>query len=543
MTFGDKITQARYLLPGERTWNDVTERVCEAVFASYPQFNKEKDITKELIRAKKFLPSGRILRNAGLPYHQVSSCYLLRAEDTREGWGELTNKATVMLMTGGGIGVDYRNIRPAGGLLASTGGVASGPCPLIRTINEIGRGVQCGGYRRSAIYASLPWSHPDIKDFIHLKDWPQWLRAQKAKEMDVAAPCDMTNISVALDQEFFDAYLDTMHPSHSLARRVYYDCVLSMCSTGEPGFQVDLDAQSLRNACTEIISADDSDACVLGHANFARLTMQELEQVAAMQSLFLLLCTEYTNQPTEKVKRIQRRNRRLGAGVMGVGEWFIQRGLLYGDPQIDAWLYEWSECVDAYAAQWARTLSWSKPVATRAIAPTGTVSIVAETTSGIEPLFAQAYERRYLMAAKHNDRVWADGTLTPLTEFQTEIVVDPVASKLVESLGIKPEDIETAYDIDPERRVQFQWRMQKYIDNAISSTINLDALGSGKNKYPAFFGSMLMRYLPGLRGLTVFPNGSRGLQPITRMDYESARAQTHIEEFTDGACPSGVCSI
>ena len=527
MTFGDKIAQARYLLPGERTWNDVTERVCESVFASYSQFSKEKDITKELMRAKKFLPSGRILRNAGLPYHQVSSCFLLRAEDTREGWGELTQKATVMLMTGGGIGVDYRDIRPSGQTLRSTGGVASGPCPLIRTVNEIGRGVQCGGYRRSAIYASLPWNHQDVEDFIHLKDWPAWLKQKKAQDMEISAPCDMTNISVALDQEFFDAYEDSTHPMHYLAHRVYTDVISSMCTTGEPGFQIDLDRQTLRNACTEIISADDSDACVLGHANFARLTIQELEQVAAMQSLFLLLCTEYTNQPTEKVKCIQRQNRRLGGGVMGVGEWFIQRGLSYGDPQIDLWLYEWSACVDEYASQWAKKLGWPKPVATRAIAPTGTVSIVAETTSGIEPLFAQAYERRYLSNKA----------------FKTEVVVDPVASKIIELLGIKPEEIETAYDIEPERRVQFQWRMQQYIDNAISSTVNLDALGSGHNKYPAAFGTMLMRYLPGLRGLTVFPNGSRGLQPITRMDYESARAQTHIEEFTDGACPSGVCSI
>lgn len=520
MSLQQTIESTRYFLPGERAWGDVVER-CLKVWQAVNAPRSLQDEFRYLMQNKIFIPGGRILRNAGLPYHQLSNCFLFNVEDSREGWGQLANKATVALMTGGGVGVDYGAIRPSGSILNSTYGVASGPIPLIKTVNEIGRGVQCGGFRRSALYASLPWWHKDIFDFIHMKDWPQWLRDQKSRDMDVAAPGDMTNISVRLDKAFFEAYEDPWHPHYDLAGEVYAAAIESMLRTGEPGFQVDFDNQILRNACTEIISADDSDSCVLGAINLPKCAgLATFRLACEVGTAFLLAVTQYNQSPTEKCREVQHRNRRLGLELMGVGEWFIQQGLLYGDTAIDTYLQVYKDVSTQAARTWALRWNMPTPIAVRAIGPTGTISIVGETTSGIEPLFAQAYERRYLTK----------------NGFETQMVIDPVALRYRDR-GEALDDC--AYNIPWDRRVAFQHRVQQYVDNAISSTVNLP----DTNQDARVFGDIVMKYLPGLRGLTAFPNGSRGLQPITPMTLDDALLAHAIVESTDNACPSGVCAL
>lgn len=517
--FSEEITKARYCLPGEDSWDEVTNR-CMQIWDIVDAPKRLREPFKYYMNNKKFIPGGRILRNTGLPVHQVANCFLFSVEDSREGWGEIAQKATVTLMTGGGVGVDYGALRSKGRVLKSSLGVSSGPIPLIKSINEIGRGVQCGGFRRSALYASLPWYHEDIFDFIHMKDWPSWLKEQKALDMEVAAPSDMTNISVRLDKAFFSAYTDGSHGKHEWAVRVFNDVVTNMCLNGEPGFQVDFDHQILRNACTEIISADDSDSCVLGALNFARLRGDELEEATAVGAAFLLAVTEYNQSPTKKAHLVQQKNRRLGLGVMGVGEWFLNRGLPYGSQEIMPWFDLYKRASISSANENAARWGFPIPIAIRAIAPTGTISIVAETTSGIEPLFAPAYERRYLTKQG----------------FAIEVLVDPVAARVYET-GVK--NIEYAHIIDPERRIKFQADVQKYVDNAISSTVNLPDMSTDSG----VFGSTLSKYLPLLRGITAFPNGSRGLQPITPISIDDAIKRGYKYEHQDTACPSGVCSI
>ena len=517
--FADEITAQRYCQTGETSWAQVVDRVC-TIFDCLPDTRNLKHRLRYYMNERKFIPGGRILRNAGLKKAQVSNCFLFSVDDSREGWGDLAKKATVALMTGGGVGVDYGTIRPKGTLLSTTSGIASGPVPLIRSINEIGRGVQCGGFRRSALYASLPWYHQDIFDFIHLKDWPEWLQERKAVDMDVAAPGDMTNISVRLDRQFFAAYYDSSHVLHHHAVRVYWEVVANMVTTGEPGFQVDFDNQILRNACTEIVSADDSDSCVLGAINLANTSLEEMEDVVNLGTAFLLACTQYNTSPTRETQRVQRENRRLGLEVMGVGEWFLQRGLSYGHPDIWPYFEEYKVRSTTAAAEYASTWSLPVPVAVRAIGPTGTISIVAGTTSGIEPLFSAAYERRFLTKQG----------------FESKLLIDPVAKRLHDD-GVTI--LETAHCIPPERRIAFQAEVQSYVDNGISSTVNLPNTWTS----PEVFGQTLLHHLPNLRGITAFPNGSRGLQPITPVDFEYALIHAHQYEQQDAACPSGVCSL
>ena len=263
--FSKSIMELRYSWTKENgekeSWEEIAERVSDNVLASVPLSDYVKMEVRQAIKERKLIPGGRFLAQSGRGFHQTNNCFTLRAEDSREGWADLAKKATLALMTGGGIGVDYSSIRESGAPLKRTGGVSSGPIPLIKSINEIGRGVMAGGSRRSAIWAGLIWNHPDIEEFIKIKNWTPEVRAMKEKDFDFPATCDMTNVSVILDKKFFDAYYDEENPEHLLARKVYWDTIHRMLKTGEPGFSVNYNnpKESLRNApvCGETMVLTD----------------------------------------------------------------------------------------------------------------------------------------------------------------------------------------------------------------------------------------------------------------------------------------------
>lgn len=165
----------------------------------------------------------------------------------------------------------------------------------------------------------------------------------------------------------------------------------------------------------------------------------------------------------------------------------------------------------------------SVPVKTRAIAPNGTIGIVAETTTGIEPIFCAAYKRRY-----------RDGE-----NWLAEYVLDPTAKRLVDA-GADPDSIEDAYSIDVARRIDMQVWLQEYVDHGISSTINMPAWGSKENNSGTVqaFGELLLENLPKLRGITVYPDGARGGQPLNRVPYKEAMSLTG-RKFVEGADEDG----
>lgn len=441
----------------------------------------------------------------------TSNCLLLRAEDSREGWSDLLHKASMALMTGAGIGVDYSDIRPKDAPISRTGGKATGPLAVMQMVNECGRHIMQGGARRSAIWAGLRWSHKDVLDFIKIKDWQPEVRRLKEQDFNFPAPLDGTNVSVILDSEFFFAYQRGDEHAH----KVYWAAVRSMLSNGEPGFSIDVNnpRESLRNACTEVVSEDDSDICNLGSVNLARIaTLDEFKDAVRAATAFLLAGTLYSDVPYAKVAEVRTQNRRLGLGLMGVHEWLLQRGKRYGeDADLAEWLAAYREVSTSAAAEYSTAWGVSRPVATRALAPTGTIGIVGETTTGIEPVFCVAYRRRY-----KGD----DGVTTKYT-----YVIDPTAKRLIDA-GTPEAQIEDAYKLaeDVERRVAFQAWVQQYVDQAISSTINMPAWGSALNNEAGVhtFGEMLMRYLPRLRGITVYPDGARGGQPLVPVSYATA---------------------
>jgi ribonucleoside-diphosphate reductase alpha chain len=520
-SFAEAIFRQKYAQGPADDWDNLCERlvedVCGTRWGTQPKLmsdDERKQLT-QYMKEMKFLPGGRYLYYAGRPYKAYNNCYLLRAEeDTREEWSNLTWRAMSCLMTGGGIGVDYSRIRPSGRVLSRTGGKASGPIPLMYAINEIGRNVMQGGSRRSAIYASLNWQHEDIPLFLKSKNWRDQkvgdsalsLFDVKQQDFNFPAPLDMTNISVNYD----DAWgFDPNNP-------VFLENCYQAMATGEPGFSFNFGEkanETLRNACTEVTSEDDSDVCNLGSINLGNISnLEEFKDVVRLSSKFLVCGTVRADLPYDKVHRVREKNRRLGLGLMGLHEWLLQRGQKYEVTEdLKKWLEVYRDCSKQSADEHCDRFYLSRPVAYRAIAPTGTIGILAGTTTGIEPLFAVAYKRRFL----------TDGT-----RWKYMYVVDATAERLIQDYGLKPEDIDTAYKLsnDFERRIKFQADIQDYVDMSISSTINLPAWGSAGNNPDLVrtFASTLSKYAPRLRGFTCYPDGSRGGQPITEVPYLEA---------------------
>lgn len=236
----------------KETWEEIAHRVATSVMKSVGADRKLVKEIERVIAERKFMPGGRYLYASGRPYHQVQNCLLMRAEDSREGWAELMEKATMALMSGAGIGVDYSSVRPKGALIRKTGGHATGPTALMQMVNEAGRFIMQGGSRRSAIWAGLNWKHPDCVEYVGMKNWPPEVRRMKEKDYNFPAVMDGTNISVLLDDEFFKAHHDEKHTHHALANTVYWSVIRRMLKTAEPGFSVDVGpnkGETLRNAC------------------------------------------------------------------------------------------------------------------------------------------------------------------------------------------------------------------------------------------------------------------------------------------------------
>ena len=565
-SFSKNIFYNKYALHQTETWQQraitIVDDVCGTMGGTlHPILSKEeRELLVKYINEFKFLPGGRYIYYAGRPAHFWNNCYLLKAEeDTREEWAAVTQRAMSCLMSGGGIGIDYSELRPSGRILHRTGGNASGPIPLMYAINEIGRNVMQGGSRRSAIYASLNWKHGDAEEFLHVKNWHTMPIGYdgytfwdgKQDNFNFPCPLDMTNISLNYDNEFLKAvwaeeYFLKGVPSSSNFQRgmkelpgTFIENVKQALMTGEPGFSFnfgDKENETLRNACTEVTSEDDSDVCNLGSINMGALeTREEFENVVALASKFLVCGTVRADLPYNKVYEVREKNRRLGLGLMGIHEWLLKRGMNYEvTPELKEWLEVYQEVSEVSARAHCDRLYLSHPVAFRAIAPTGSIGILAGTTTGIEPLFAVAYKRRYLVEG---------------TKWKYEYVVDSVADRLIRDYGLAPDDIETArsLSLDPERRIKFQADVQDYVDMSISSTINLPKWGSKENNEDGVedFAKILAKYASRLRGFTCYPDGARGGQPITEMPYEEAMKHKGVVFEENDICEisgkGGVC--
>ena len=544
--FSESIFKLKYAHTGAETMEAMATTVIDDVCGDlrtgeYKMMpDDELDRLKGYIRDLKFVPGGRYLYYAGRKNRFYNNCFLLKAEeDSREDWAALSWRAESCLMTGGGIGVDYSVYRPSGAALGGTGGQASGPIPKMKMINSIGANVMQGGARRSAIYASLNWQHGDIQAFLTAKDWDtmlvgntgQTLKDVKEADFNFPAPLDMTNISVNYDTDWLMNYWQTGDVGD-----VFRQNARQALRTAEPGFSFnffDKENETLRNACTEVSSELDSDCCNLASINMGRVqSLEEFADIVELGTKFLICGTLRADLPYQKVYDVREATRRLGLGLMGMHEWLIKKGYKYEcTPELHQWLSVYKGVSDKTADAFADSLSISRPVAKRAIAPTGSIGILAGTTTGVEPLFAVAYKRRYLTGGQR---------------WKYQYVVDSAAQELIDHYGVDPDSIESALDLaeNYEQRIRFQADVNDYVDMSISSTINLPAWGSKLNNEDTVddFANTLASYAHRLRGFTCYPDGSRGGQPLTVVPYSEAVDKLGTE-FDEHIETHDICEI
>jgi ribonucleoside-diphosphate reductase alpha chain len=267
-------------------------------------------------------------------------------------------------------------------------------------------------------------------------------------------------------------------------------------------------------------------------------SLEEFKSIVKLASKFLVCGTLRADLPYEKVYKVREKNRRLGLGLMGIHEWLLKKNYKYEvTPELHQWLKVYKDESETSANEHCDRLFISRPVAYRAIAPTGSIGILAGTTTGIEPLFAVSYKRRFL---------------TEGTKWKYQYVVDGTAKTLIENYGVNPNSIESALDLSEnyEQRIKFQADIQDYVDMSISSTINLPSWGSkGNNESTAKdFASCLARYATRLRGFTCYPDGGRGGQPLTACSYEEAlKHKDKVYEETHDICEltghGGSCGV
>lgn len=522
--FANTIFKRTYAINESEDWEGCAARVAKTI-ARNPE---QEQAFFEIIRDRKFIPGGRYLYSAGRDIPQYYNCFLLRAEDSREGWKDLVGKHIMALSTGGGVGTEYSLIRGRGTPIKRFGGVASGPISLMKMVNEVARQVMAGGKRRSALWAGLNWMHSDIEEFLLVKNWATAVKAAKEADFNFPADLDMTNISVGLDDAFFATVNTEKH-----VWDLYYRICKSMCKTGEPGFSVNVGSkwkEDLRNPCCEVVSNTDSDSCNLGSVNLANIKdIDELVKVTELGVQFLYNGTYCSWAPDPAFSRVRSNNRRIGLGLMGLHEWCLKNNHPYAPSnKLEKWLSAWMYASDTEANTYATASKDIRPVAVRAIAPTGTIGIIGETTTGIEPIFCVSYKRRFL----DKDGKW-----------KFSYVIDPTAERLIQE-GIKPEDIEDSktLSLDVEKRIAMQAFVQGFVDQAISSTINLPEWGEPGNNNAKKFAETLLQYLPKLRGITVYPDGARPGQPIVPINYETAKKHKDvIYEENDESCKGGVC--
>jgi ribonucleotide reductase alpha subunit len=263
--------------------------------------------------------------------------------------------------------------------------------------------------------------------------------------------------------------------------------------------------------CSEYRSEKDCATCNLVSVNWAAHdTLEDFKRSVELASIFAVAGNSYSYYALPEARIISREDNDIGIGIMGISEWFLKRGYKYGEgvEELHDWLQTWSKNLEM-VKPWCNKVGVKLPRKGRAVAPTGSISILAETSGGIEPIFCAAYKRRVLKGG---------------TTMMMEYLIDPVVKRLVES-GISPDTVEDAYSIDYERRLAFQATVQDYCDMAISSTVNLPRWGSEGNneKTVEEFKRCVRKYLPRLRGITAYPDGARGAgQPMTPVKYSTA---------------------